>query len=46
MSAHVFQYDNKTFLIAAHTTWDVQTPSVKNWEGKFELSKSEFRKSE
>ena len=46
MSAHAFQCDNKTFLIAVHTTWDVQTLYVKNWEGKLELFKSEFRKNE
>ena len=46
MSAHVFQCDNKTFLIAMHTTWDVQTLYFKNREGKLELSKSESRKSE
>ena len=46
MSVHVFQCDNKTFLIAVHTTWDVQTLYVKNREGKRELSKSEFRESE
>ena len=25
MSVHLFQCDTKTFLIAVHTTWDVQT---------------------
>ena len=44
MSAHVFQCDNKTFLIAVHTTWDIQTLYFKNREGKIELSKSESRK--
>ena len=46
MSAHVFPCDNKTFLIAVHTTWDVQTLYFNNREGKIELSKSESRKSE
>ena len=46
MSAHVFQCDNKTFLIAVRTTCDVQTLHYKNREGKLELSKSESHKSE
>ena len=46
MSAHVFSCDNKTFLIAVHTTWDVQTLYFDNREGKLEHSKSESRKRE
>ena len=46
MSAHLFQCDTKTFLIAVHTTWDVQNAVLKNREGKLELSKSESLKSE
>ena len=38
MSAHMFPCDNKTFLIAVHTTWDVQTLYFKNREGKLHLS--------
>ena len=45
MSAHLFQCDTKTFLIAVHTTWDVQTLYSKTG-GKTWALKSESRKSE